>query len=777
MPNSRTVWYGFVSVVLVLGVILGVSSCKSKDEGPAGATSAENLFAIQVNNFEYTLGQVDQYLTGVSPVPMGLRMLVRMQLAGLLGSPELPGLDMNGSFTAFGVVLSGYSEDCTAGSKVFFGGLIPVTDYEKFVGNPSFMAADENGVSAMSIVKPKPGGPATTEDCGKIAGGSKILVTALGDFALVSSSDQYDKLLQYRNLMASKISSSTEAVELASVSDLAQAQQLSKEPIYIYGNIQAVSKAFGPMLFKKIEEMKAAMSDIGSGIDSSIEKLEETKIKMAEMGSDKAKIAEFERQIQELKEQQKKVSVFGSQETLGNIVNMYVVVIKKLLNEGQSLSVSIKPSSEVLHFATTLSAVADSNMAELFTRDESGEEGNDLLGYLEDGAVANFAFKMDRPFWKKLMVKGVDLFYVFSGESMASESKAKLTKLTIDSIDSLGGPVAGTFSVDMTRKPPFVAKYIASVDDVDKFNHVIEESDVFFRDSGILDFYKGLGIEIEWDLKRNSDSYKGVSIDSAKFLIKAIDPNHAMSEMIEKMYGEGFDYRWGIVDGLCVVAVSGDVDSVIRELIDRVKSGEEQEIPSEVKEAMSYLPGSAKADFFVTYNYIRLFKMMGALMSGIPGAESGMSAIDIPSTSNLCLSGTSGGGKMVVEAALPKEHMGELVSAIMLFRQQMQVQNSVFQTKEKLKILHSAVLAFQLDTGRLPSEEEGLIAMVENPSDVSNWADGGYLSGAYVPKDNWGRDFIYEVDPGGGVPFVVISYGADGKEGGDGANADLLSSD
>ena len=46
-----------------------------------------------------------------------------------------------------------------------------------------------------------------------------------------------------------------------------------------------------------------------------------------------------------------------------------------------------------------------------------------------------------------------------------------------------------------------------------------------------------------------------------------------------------------------------------------------------------------------------------------------------------------------------------------------------------------------------------------------------------MPKDAWNRDFVYDLDPAGGKPFVIISYGADGKEGGEGLNTDLFSTD
>ena len=46
-----------------------------------------------------------------------------------------------------------------------------------------------------------------------------------------------------------------------------------------------------------------------------------------------------------------------------------------------------------------------------------------------------------------------------------------------------------------------------------------------------------------------------------------------------------------------------------------------------------------------------------------------------------------------------------------------------------------------------------------------------------VPKDSWGNDFVY-VSPGpDGHKYDLISYGADGTEGGDGNDADIRFSD
>ncbi|HNY79077.1 MAG: type II secretion system major pseudopilin GspG [Sedimentisphaerales bacterium] len=98
-------------------------------------------------------------------------------------------------------------------------------------------------------------------------------------------------------------------------------------------------------------------------------------------------------------------------------------------------------------------------------------------------------------------------------------------------------------------------------------------------------------------------------------------------------------------------------------------------------------------------------------------------------------------------------------------------------TKASLRQLASAVNQFYMDTNRYPTEDEGLYALIEAPPDVTNWQPGGYLDTTEVPTDGWGREFIYELYPESGKPFVIKSLGADGLDGGEDYNADLLSTD
>lgn len=93
--------------------------------------------------------------------------------------------------------------------------------------------------------------------------------------------------------------------------------------------------------------------------------------------------------------------------------------------------------------------------------------------------------------------------------------------------------------------------------------------------------------------------------------------------------------------------------------------------------------------------------------------------------------------------------------------------------KIQIESFGSALDLFYLDAGRYPSSSEGLAALAQRPGGANAW-NGPYLKGAAVPKDPWGRPYIYR-SPGEHGPYDITSYGADGQEGGTGTAADIVS--
>ncbi len=98
--------------------------------------------------------------------------------------------------------------------------------------------------------------------------------------------------------------------------------------------------------------------------------------------------------------------------------------------------------------------------------------------------------------------------------------------------------------------------------------------------------------------------------------------------------------------------------------------------------------------------------------------------------------------------------------------------------KVQIRALEDALDAFKLDNGFYPSTEQGLDALIKKPETgriPAKYRDGGYLKPARIPKDSWGRDFVY-LSPGGeNREYDIISYGADNEPGGEGYNADIES--
>ncbi len=92
-------------------------------------------------------------------------------------------------------------------------------------------------------------------------------------------------------------------------------------------------------------------------------------------------------------------------------------------------------------------------------------------------------------------------------------------------------------------------------------------------------------------------------------------------------------------------------------------------------------------------------------------------------------------------------------------------QSKMRAAKLQVKLLSSALDIYHLDTGRYPSSEEGLKALIMKPDGAAGWF-GPYIKEISIPKDPWGQDYIYKYPGVVGVDYDLFSFGADGKEGG-----------
>jgi len=95
-------------------------------------------------------------------------------------------------------------------------------------------------------------------------------------------------------------------------------------------------------------------------------------------------------------------------------------------------------------------------------------------------------------------------------------------------------------------------------------------------------------------------------------------------------------------------------------------------------------------------------------------------------------------------------------------------------TVAQIKNFKGAIYTFKMDCGRYPNSSEGLAALLNKPGDFhGDWPKGGYLDAEAIPKDPWGNDYVYKCPGTGNRDFDITSYGADGKSGGEGDDADI----
>jgi general secretion pathway protein G len=91
--------------------------------------------------------------------------------------------------------------------------------------------------------------------------------------------------------------------------------------------------------------------------------------------------------------------------------------------------------------------------------------------------------------------------------------------------------------------------------------------------------------------------------------------------------------------------------------------------------------------------------------------------------------------------------------------------------QQDIRQLESSLQMYKLDNFYYPSTQQGLEALVTKPGGdppPKNWR--GYIS--RLPKDPWGNPYQY-LQPGNKGEYDVFTMGADGKPGGEGADADI----
>lgn len=93
--------------------------------------------------------------------------------------------------------------------------------------------------------------------------------------------------------------------------------------------------------------------------------------------------------------------------------------------------------------------------------------------------------------------------------------------------------------------------------------------------------------------------------------------------------------------------------------------------------------------------------------------------------------------------------------------------------KADIALIEQALDMYRLDNLSYPRTEQGLQALVQPPAGLAQ--PGRYRAGGYLkrlPDDPWGAPYQYAF-PGRHGAVDIYSFGADGREGGEGNDADI----
>ena len=97
----------------------------------------------------------------------------------------------------------------------------------------------------------------------------------------------------------------------------------------------------------------------------------------------------------------------------------------------------------------------------------------------------------------------------------------------------------------------------------------------------------------------------------------------------------------------------------------------------------------------------------------------------------------------------------------------------VQKARTDIRALEQAISLYKLDLAIFPSVDDGLEALIAPPDRLNRpelYRPGGYVK--QLPLDPWGNPYNYLI-PGENGEYDIFSFGADGRPGGEGLDADI----
>ncbi len=562
---------------------------------------AESLFCVRINNLDGALSQATDFLTGIAPDGFNAGTMVTAKLGSMVGQDRMEQVRRRGNFTMFGVMLPDGEGNQGPFANLFTGMLVPVKDYDAFVGGD---APAGRGVAAISV-----------------DGQPRAIAMQLGRYALLSQPGAEDKLKRARRMLQGGKAS------LGSALKPADKKLAATSPIWLYANVEKASAIVKPMVFGKLEQIKAELKKASEKEDMPIVNPE-------------------------------------------GIIRFYAALLDMITSETAWVAVGLAPSSQACHATFTMKVVPGTKLAGTMGAVPHASAYKRALGNLHDDAVINLAAAMDAEAWEKSYHVFIDLMPKMVETEVTQAELDDLRKLVSKLFGAMGESLSFSFIPAGKGPGMFSMQYVFEVEDGAAMEEAIREGLKVTNSKIYREFMGNFGMQVRAEIKSETTTYRGVRINSARLAFETEDEDSPPAQMLQAMWGDGFDYRWGVTDGHCVYVIGKDADKYTRKLIDQVKAGGAKGVCSEMKAALASIPNSDKADAVGTFNYVR---MLNATLSAMPLPDGKkLAPLNAPTEGNVAFAAFSQDDGFTIDLIMPRKHLMEIKSALESFGKQVE---------------------------------------------------------------------------------------------------------
>lgn len=340
---------------------------------------------------------------------------------------------------------------------------------------------------------------------------------------------------------------------------------------------------------------------------------------------------------------------------------MTTEMLQFVFGQADSFNLSLNFNKDTLLAETTLQAKAGTELAAMLRPARPAYTGFALTDKLGNSAAVNMLMHINKPVFEKLTAKMMDIL----AASMEDKPDTAFKELSAKAIANItDGAIAFSYT---SQAPYFEFEQYISLADPNTFKPLMIE---LVKQTNIL--YQKMNFPIQLAFIANAEKIQNTAID--RFEMKPIaskDPNDAMAKMMTQMYGEkGLQY-YGLMSGKTYGL------STSKDKLAAMAGGKSYPVPADITLAMSSIPDASKADAILSANLLKLAKGMSDMTSTMASRQKDQDfkmpnfweGIDTQTLSCMSVGAFIEEGQVRKIIALPKQHLREVVQAVMLVQQ------------------------------------------------------------------------------------------------------------